>query len=141
MDVWGVNDEGDKIGYTDDYLVNARRVPVEYIYGKGPCPPPHSPFLCPQWHQCVYVNSLCSLFLHLKDHALTGSDNEEIYNSSVKNLVKSAMEGYNGKHEKKCVIIPMVHVDKTMTTDPHDPNVVYQARCLRMVRLPQEKHM
>ncbi|KAG0246178.1 hypothetical protein BGX31_004143 [Mortierella sp. GBA43] len=62
MDVWGVSDEGDKIGYTDDYLVNARRVPVEYIY----------------------------------DHALTGSDNEEIYNSSVKNLVKSAMEGYNG---------------------------------------------
>ncbi|KAI1319338.1 hypothetical protein EDD11_004204 [Mortierella claussenii] len=30
------------------------------------------------------------------DHALTGSDNEEIYNSSVKNLVQSAMEGYNG---------------------------------------------
>ncbi|KAF9927618.1 hypothetical protein FBU30_003040 [Linnemannia zychae] len=30
------------------------------------------------------------------DHALTGSDNEEIYNTSVKNLVQSAMEGYNG---------------------------------------------
>ncbi|KAF9438508.1 hypothetical protein BGZ76_007316 [Entomortierella beljakovae] len=30
------------------------------------------------------------------DHALTGSDNEMIYNSSVKNLVQSAMEGYNG---------------------------------------------
>ncbi|KAG0005163.1 hypothetical protein BGZ80_002236 [Entomortierella chlamydospora] len=30
------------------------------------------------------------------DHALTGSDNEIIYNSSVKDLVKSAMEGYNG---------------------------------------------
>ncbi|KAG0217484.1 hypothetical protein BGX33_010375 [Mortierella sp. NVP41] len=30
------------------------------------------------------------------DHALTGSDNELIYNSSVKNLVQSAMEGYNG---------------------------------------------
>ncbi|KAF9360382.1 hypothetical protein BGX26_009629 [Mortierella sp. AD094] len=29
------------------------------------------------------------------DHALTGSDNELIYNSSVKDLVKSAMEGYN----------------------------------------------
>jgi hypothetical protein len=33
-DVWGVDEEGYKIGYTDDYLVNARRVPVEYIYGK-----------------------------------------------------------------------------------------------------------
>ncbi|KAG0044527.1 hypothetical protein BGZ83_010252 [Gryganskiella cystojenkinii] len=30
------------------------------------------------------------------DHALTGSDNEIIYNSSVKNLVQSAMEGFNG---------------------------------------------
>ncbi|KAK5815429.1 P-loop containing nucleoside triphosphate hydrolase protein [Linnemannia elongata] len=30
------------------------------------------------------------------DHALTGSDNELIYNTSVKNLVQSAMEGYNG---------------------------------------------
>ncbi|KAF9900098.1 hypothetical protein EC991_007921 [Linnemannia zychae] len=30
------------------------------------------------------------------DHALTGSDNEAIYNSSVKNLVQSAMEGFNG---------------------------------------------
>ncbi|KAF9114140.1 hypothetical protein BGX27_011568 [Mortierella sp. AM989] len=30
------------------------------------------------------------------DHALTGSDNELIYNTSVKDLVKSAMEGYNG---------------------------------------------
>ncbi|KAF9209443.1 NADH-ubiquinone oxidoreductase chain 1 [Haplosporangium sp. Z 27] len=30
------------------------------------------------------------------DHALTGSDNELIYNSSVKDLVRSAMEGYNG---------------------------------------------
>ncbi|KAF9994015.1 hypothetical protein BGZ79_001269, partial [Entomortierella chlamydospora] len=30
------------------------------------------------------------------DHALTGSDNELLYNSSVKNLVQSAMEGYNG---------------------------------------------
>ncbi|KAF9114007.1 hypothetical protein BGX27_000335 [Mortierella sp. AM989] len=30
------------------------------------------------------------------DHALTGSDNEMIYNSSVKDLVQSAMEGYNG---------------------------------------------
>ncbi|KAF9405161.1 hypothetical protein BGZ76_006676, partial [Entomortierella beljakovae] len=29
------------------------------------------------------------------DHALTGSDNELIYNTSVKDLVKSAMEGYN----------------------------------------------
>ncbi|KAF9418553.1 hypothetical protein BGZ94_009672, partial [Podila epigama] len=30
------------------------------------------------------------------DHALTGSDNELIYNTAVKNLVQSAMEGYNG---------------------------------------------
>ncbi|KAF9946907.1 hypothetical protein BGZ72_011043 [Mortierella alpina] len=30
------------------------------------------------------------------DHALTGSDNELIYTTSVKNLVQSAMEGYNG---------------------------------------------
>ncbi|KAG0286522.1 hypothetical protein BGZ96_009384 [Linnemannia gamsii] len=30
------------------------------------------------------------------DHALTGSDNELIYNTSVKDLVQSAMEGYNG---------------------------------------------
>ncbi|GJJ76393.1 centromeric protein E [Entomortierella parvispora] len=30
------------------------------------------------------------------DHALTGSDNELIYSSSVKHLVQSAMEGYNG---------------------------------------------
>ncbi|KAF9285957.1 hypothetical protein BGZ68_003347 [Mortierella alpina] len=30
------------------------------------------------------------------DHALTGSDNELIYSTSVKNLVQSAMEGYNG---------------------------------------------
>ncbi|KAG0016895.1 hypothetical protein BGZ82_000914 [Podila clonocystis] len=30
------------------------------------------------------------------DHALTGSDNEVIYNTSVKSLVRSAMEGYNG---------------------------------------------
>ncbi|KAF9120162.1 hypothetical protein BGX30_003334 [Mortierella sp. GBA39] len=30
------------------------------------------------------------------DHALTGSDNELIYNTSVKDLVLSAMEGYNG---------------------------------------------
>ncbi|KAF9324924.1 NADH-ubiquinone oxidoreductase chain 1 [Podila minutissima] len=29
------------------------------------------------------------------DHALTGSDNEVIYNTSVKSLVQSAMEGYN----------------------------------------------
>ncbi|KAG0309260.1 hypothetical protein BGZ98_004109 [Dissophora globulifera] len=29
-------------------------------------------------------------------HALTGSDNELIYNTSVKSLVQSAMEGYNG---------------------------------------------
>jgi hypothetical protein len=31
------------------------------------------------------------------DHALTGSDNDIIYTSSVKNLVQSAMEGYNGQ--------------------------------------------
>jgi len=31
------------------------------------------------------------------DHALTGSDNELIYSSSVKHLVQSAMEGYNGE--------------------------------------------
>jgi hypothetical protein len=31
------------------------------------------------------------------DHALTGSDNELIYGTSVKNLVQSAMEGYNGE--------------------------------------------
>jgi hypothetical protein len=36
-----------------------------------------------------------------KDHALTGSDNEEIYGTSVKNLVQSAMEGYNGKQRNK----------------------------------------
>lgn len=30
------------------------------------------------------------------DHALTGSDNEGIYSTSVKGLVQSAMEGYNG---------------------------------------------
>ncbi|KAF9029188.1 hypothetical protein BGZ52_000047 [Haplosporangium bisporale] len=30
------------------------------------------------------------------DHALTGSDNEIIYSTSVKSLVQSAMEGYNG---------------------------------------------
>ncbi|KAI1295064.1 hypothetical protein EDD11_008038 [Mortierella claussenii] len=30
------------------------------------------------------------------DHALSGSDNELIYNRSVKHLVQSAMEGYNG---------------------------------------------
>ncbi|KAG0258401.1 hypothetical protein BG011_003331 [Mortierella polycephala] len=30
------------------------------------------------------------------DHALTGSDNERIYTASVKSLVQSAMEGYNG---------------------------------------------
>ncbi|KAF9150633.1 hypothetical protein BG015_007529 [Linnemannia schmuckeri] len=30
------------------------------------------------------------------DHALTGSDNEAIYSASVKSLVQSAMEGYNG---------------------------------------------
>ncbi|KAF9918731.1 hypothetical protein BX616_006261 [Lobosporangium transversale] len=61
-EVWDVSDDGSKIGYADDYAVQARRAPVEYIF----------------------------------DHALTGSDNEEIYNSSVKNLVQSAMEGYNG---------------------------------------------
>ncbi|KAF9899640.1 hypothetical protein BX616_002911 [Lobosporangium transversale] len=30
------------------------------------------------------------------DHALTGSDNELIYNTSVKSLVQSTMEGFNG---------------------------------------------
>ncbi|KAF9542440.1 hypothetical protein EC957_001955 [Mortierella hygrophila] len=30
------------------------------------------------------------------DHALTGSDNEAIYSTSVKSMVQSAMEGYNG---------------------------------------------
>ncbi|KAF9186276.1 hypothetical protein BGZ51_006020 [Haplosporangium sp. Z 767] len=30
------------------------------------------------------------------DHALTGSDNERVYTASVKSLVQSAMEGYNG---------------------------------------------
>ncbi|KAF9195125.1 hypothetical protein BGZ51_004552 [Haplosporangium sp. Z 767] len=30
------------------------------------------------------------------DSAMTGSDNEQIYNASVKRLVQSAMEGYNG---------------------------------------------
>ncbi|KAG0213124.1 hypothetical protein BGX28_004950 [Mortierella sp. GBA30] len=33
---------------------------------------------------------------YIYDRALTGSDNELIYNASVKNLVRSAMEGYNG---------------------------------------------
>ncbi|KAF9941595.1 hypothetical protein BGZ65_002574 [Modicella reniformis] len=33
---------------------------------------------------------------YIYDHALTGSNNEEIYNSSVRDLVQSAMEGYNG---------------------------------------------
>ncbi|KAG0307644.1 hypothetical protein BGZ98_010166 [Dissophora globulifera] len=61
-EAWAVTDDASKITYADDYAVNTRRTPVEYIY----------------------------------DHALTGSDNEEIYNSSVKNLVQSAMEGYNG---------------------------------------------
>ncbi|KAG0371205.1 hypothetical protein BGZ54_008945 [Gamsiella multidivaricata] len=61
-DVWAVSDDGSKIGYNDDYAVNARKTAVEYAF----------------------------------DHALTGSNNEEIYSSSVKNLVQSAMEGYNG---------------------------------------------
>ncbi|KAF9961058.1 hypothetical protein BGZ72_005016 [Mortierella alpina] len=33
---------------------------------------------------------------YIYDCALTGSDNELIYSASVKNLVQSAMEGYNG---------------------------------------------
>ncbi|KAF9287671.1 hypothetical protein BGZ68_001469 [Mortierella alpina] len=33
---------------------------------------------------------------YIYDRALTGSDNELIYSASVKNLVQSAMEGYNG---------------------------------------------
>ncbi|KAG0047913.1 hypothetical protein BGZ83_007109 [Gryganskiella cystojenkinii] len=61
-EVWAVNDDGSRIGYADDYAVQARRAMVDYGY----------------------------------DHALTGSDNELIYGSSVKNLVQSAMEGYNG---------------------------------------------
>ncbi|GJJ72579.1 centromeric protein E [Entomortierella parvispora] len=61
-DVWAVSDDGSRIGYADDYAVQARRAMVDYGY----------------------------------DHALTGSDNELIYGTSVKNLVQSAMEGYNG---------------------------------------------
>jgi len=38
-----------------------------------------------------------TLHRHPIDHALTGSDNELIYGTSVKNLVQSAMEGYNGE--------------------------------------------
>lgn len=37
------------------------------------------------------------------DHALTGSDNEAIYSTSVKGLVQSAMEGYNGKYPRSSV--------------------------------------
>ncbi|KAG0032985.1 hypothetical protein BGZ81_009657 [Podila clonocystis] len=42
------------------------------------------------------VNTRKAAVDYAYDHALTGSDNELIYNSSVKNLVQSAMEGYNG---------------------------------------------
>ncbi|KAG0094866.1 hypothetical protein BGZ93_006681 [Podila epicladia] len=42
------------------------------------------------------VNTRKAAVDYAYDHALTGSDNELIYNTSVKNLVQSAMEGYNG---------------------------------------------
>ncbi|KAG0331305.1 hypothetical protein BG000_011034 [Podila horticola] len=42
------------------------------------------------------VNTRRAAVDYAYDHALTGSDNELIYNTSVKNLVQSAMEGYNG---------------------------------------------
>lgn len=48
----------------------------------------------------------------LLDHALTGSDNEVIYNTSVKSLVQSAMEGYNGTEEGGVRLEEMRAVEK-----------------------------
>ncbi|KAG0035393.1 hypothetical protein BGZ81_008993 [Podila clonocystis] len=54
------------------------------------------------------------------DHALTGSDNEVIYNTSVKSLVQSAMEGYNGNGEKE-------EEEETMSGTQQEPGITPRA--------------
>ncbi|KAG0095794.1 NADH-ubiquinone oxidoreductase chain 1 [Podila epicladia] len=62
------------------------------------------------------------------DHALTGSDNEVIYNTSVKSLVQSAMEGYNGnegrEEEESCTARGG---ERTMSGTQQEPGITPRA--------------